>query len=32
MNLQAMYDLDLARQTMGKTLDRIPQRRKERAF
>jgi antitoxin HigA-1 len=26
MNLQKAYDLDLARQTMGKAIDRIPQR------
>ena len=30
MNLQKMYELDLARLTIGKALDRIPQRRKER--
>ena len=32
MNLQTMYDLDLARRTIGKALDRIPQRRKERVY
>lgn len=32
MNLQTMYDLDLARRTIGKALDRIPQLRKERVF
>jgi antitoxin HigA-1 len=26
MNLQKAYDLDLARQAMGKTIERIPQR------
>ena len=32
MNLQKMYELDLARLTIGKALDRIPQRRKEHIF
>lgn len=32
MNLQTMYDLDLARRTIGKALDDIPQRRKEHIF
>jgi addiction module HigA family antidote len=32
INLQAMYDLDLARRTVGKALDRIPQLRKEKIF
>ncbi len=27
MNLQISYDLDLARQQLGKTIERIPQRR-----
>jgi addiction module HigA family antidote len=32
MNLQAMYDLDLARQTIGEALGGIPQLRKARIF
>lgn len=32
MDLQTIYELDLARRTIGKALDRIPQRRKARVF